>query len=446
MLSSNNSKRNKDSYREAEKYLLNIPRFSKKNKVEDTALFLEVLGNPDRNKKIIHVAGTNGKGSVCAYLCSILCEGGYKTGMFTSPHLVEMRERFRINKEKAEENIFVEAFRHVMGHLDRMRTRCGDKEYHPTFFELLFLMGMVMFEWEKVDYIVLETGLGGRLDATNAVRDPALTVITEIGLDHMEYLGNTVEEIAAEKAGIMKQGIPVVYCDKRKEASKVIEKRAKILGIETFPVSDGDCANVNLTNKNIDFSLQSRYYDYIRLTLATKALYQVENAAIAARCMEALPEAGITPEQIKKGIADTVWEARMEEIMSGVYLDGAHNEDGIRAFIETAEAIPCEGRRYLLFSAAADKDYETMIRLLEERPLFALTAATKLQNARAAAGEELQRIFGRYSGQSYIIFENVKDAFYFLLDKKKEEDCIYIAGSLYMAGEIKALLRRRTDD
>lgn len=446
MLLSNNIRHKLPSCREVEEYLLNVPRFAKKNRVEDTLLFLEVLGNPDRGKKIVHVAGTNGKGSVCAYLCSVLNEAGYKTGMFSSPHLVKMQERFRINKAPIGESIFTGAFYHVMEQLDIMRERCGRKEYHPTFFELLFLTGMVIFQQEKTDYIILETGLGGRLDATNSVKRPVLSVITEIGLDHMEYLGNTIGQIAGEKAGILKPQVPVVYCDKRKEASAIIEKRAEKLGIQTFPVRREDCLNVNLTNKSIDFSLQSRYYGYIRLTLTTKALYQMENAAIAVRCIEVLLGNTITPAQLQRGIADTVWEGRMEEIMPNVFLDGAHNEDGIRAFMETAQALPCQGRRYLLFSAAADKDYETMIRILEEKPLFTLTAVADLHNKRTASAEKLHSIFSRYAGQECKIFGNVKEAFNFLLEEKKEKDCIYIAGSLYMAGEIKELLRRRTDD
>ncbi len=190
-----------DTYEKAQQYILEMPKFTKKNSLDDTRLFLEILGSPEEDKKIIHVAGTNGKGSVCAYLCSVLTKAGYRTGMFTSPHLVEMRERFRIGKTLITEERFLQGFLMVMGRLEEMREKSGKTEYHPTFFELLFLMGMVIFREEKVEYIVLETGLGGRLDATNAVQTPVLTAITSIGYDHMEYLGNTIEEIAGEKRG-----------------------------------------------------------------------------------------------------------------------------------------------------------------------------------------------------------------------------------------------------
>ena len=180
-------------------------------------------------------------------------------------------------------------------------------------------MGMVVFHAEQVEYLVLETGLGGRLDATNAVEHPVLTLITEIGMDHMAYLGNTIAEIAGEKAGILKAGAPVVFCDKRKEASDVIRKRAQILENRAVAVGKKDYVYRKLTNKSIDFSMQYRYYDYIRLSLATTAFYQMENAAVAVRGMEELQRVSadrritsMTAGQVRSALAKTVWEGRME--------------------------------------------------------------------------------------------------------------------------------------
>lgn len=429
------------SYGQAVEYLLRIPRFAGKNTVEDTVCYMEILGNPGYERKIIHVAGTNGKGSVCAYLCSVLAEAGSRTGMFTSPHLTDMTERFRIGGIPVEKETFTDAFVTVMDRLDEARAACGKKEYHPSFFELLFLMGMVMFEEADVDYIILETGLGGRLDATNAVPSPILTVITEIGLDHMQYLGDTVGQIAAEKAGILKKGAPVVFCDKREEASAVIRRRAKSLGIPAFPVKAEECSSVKLRNKSIDFSMHSRYYGYIRLTLSTKALYQLENAAVALRCIETLDRGKrITAGQIMEGIRKAVWEGRMEEILPGVYIDGAHNEDGVDAFLKTVEADGCTGSRYLLFSVSADKDYRAMLALLDRKKLFTCTAVAKIAHDRAAETEALKDTATDFGAERYVIYETVPEAFSCLLNMKKEEDCIYIAGSLYLAGEVKTLL------
>ena len=199
-----------ETYGAAVDYINATPKFTTKNSMEDTARFWAQLGYPAKNSKNLHIAGTNGKGSVCAYLCSVLRKAGISCGMFTSPHLVSMRERFVINGEMVSEEDFLYAFRVVMGEVKRLAT-----SYHPTFFELLFFMAMTLFEKYGVEYVVLETGLGGRLDATNVVEEKKLCVITSIGYDHMEYLGETLAQIAGEKAGsrmekAKKAGIAVV--------------------------------------------------------------------------------------------------------------------------------------------------------------------------------------------------------------------------------------------
>lgn len=440
-----------EAYIQLEKYFNEIPKFTSKNQMRDTRCSLEALGHPGEDRKIIHVAGTNGKGSVCAYLCSVLKEAGFRVGMFCSPHLIEMRERFQINGQAVGREEFVRAFSHIMERLEHMRKSIGRRDYHPTYFELLFLMGMVIFDWENVDYIILETGLGGRLDATNAVEKPLLTIITEIGFDHMQYLGDTIEKIAGEKAGIIKAGVPVVFCDKRREASEVIIKRGEMLGNKVVAVSAKDVLHRNLTNKSIDFSLHSRYYDYIRLNLRTKALYQIENAALAVRAIEELPDVmNITKEQLTAGIRNTVWEGRMEEVLPGVYVDGAHNRDGMDAFMQTVEADGCRGNRYLLFSAVEDKDYVAMIKALNSKRLFEQIVVSRINDGRGAEPESLCRLFAE-SGESgntvCACVENMEEALNnLLLLRKKGNDIIYIVGSLYLVGEIKAMLRRRTDD
>ena len=198
------------TYREAEEYILSIPKFTKKNKPEHTKLFLEYLGNPQEKLKVIHVAGTNGKGSVCVYLDAMLRSEEKTVGLFTSPHLVKLNERIVINGKEISDQKFMEVFEKVMEQVGVM-----EKEGlpHPTFFEFLFGMAMTAFVMEQVEYAVLETGLGGRLDATNSVEHPVCTVITSIGMDHMAILGDTLEKIAAEKAGILKPGVPLLYAD-----------------------------------------------------------------------------------------------------------------------------------------------------------------------------------------------------------------------------------------
>ena len=377
-----------------------------------------------------------------------------RTGMFTSPHLVEMRERFCVDGEMITEERFLWGLRRVMEHLGEARQAVGRQDYHPTFFELLFLMGMVVFHAEQVEYLVLETGLGGRLDATNAVEHPVLTLITEIGMDHMAYLGNTIAEIAGEKAGILKAGAPVVFCDKRKEASDVIRKRAQILENRAVAVGKKDYVYRKLTNKSIDFSMQYRYYDYIRLSLATTAFYQMENAAVAVRGMEELQRVSadrritsMTAGQVRSALAKTVWEGRMEEVLPGIFVDGAHNEDGIRAFTQSVKADGCKGRRILVFSAVADKDIREMTTILRDGGLFDMAAVVGIHDKRAAETKRLRELLmlGGNIGE-VMLFAGMEEALPELRKRKKEDDFIYMVGSLYLIGEVKALLRRRTDD
>lgn len=212
------------TYDKAVSYIEDIPKFTTKNKLEHTRKCLDMLGSPDKNRKIIHVAGTNGKGSVCAFISTMLEEKGYKCGLFTSPHLIRINERFQINEVAVSDEKFLDAFLKVKELAERL-TAEGD--YHPTYFEFLFLMGMLIFDREDVDYIVLETGLGGRMDATNSIENPIACVIASISLDHVEYLGDTVAKIAGEKAGIIKPGVPVIFDGNSEEAAAVIEAEAR---------------------------------------------------------------------------------------------------------------------------------------------------------------------------------------------------------------------------
>ena len=420
------------AFEQAEQYINEIPRFAGKNTVEDTSRLLTIAGCDRLPFPVIHVAGTNGKGSVCACLASILKESGRRVGIFTSPHLVDIRERIRIDDEMISENRFAEVFWEVQILADK-----GKKEglSHPSFFEYLFLMAMIYFRDEKPDAVILETGLGGRLDATNSVSHPALCVITEIGFDHMQYLGDTLEEIAGEKAGIIKKGVPVIFQDRRPETTKVLVNRAKEMGSRTVLLEKSNILDINTGNKNIDFSLHM------------VALYQVENAALAVLAAEELNREGylIGEEAIRKGLSGAYWPGRMEEVQPGIFLDGAHNEDGIEALLATVKAIPCRGERKLLFGVAADKQYEKMIRRIAESSLFTEIAVTTLSSDRSASLTELSKLWRQY-GLPCRFYEDAGEAFTELLAGRKEADVIYVAGSLYLIGQIKSLKRRTPDD
>ena len=421
------------TYEQAVDYILEVPKFTKKNDMSETKLFFKKLGNPERAMKIIHIAGTNGKGSVCAYLCAILQEAGFVTGMFSSPHLVDIRERFRVNGELISKESFLRAFLKVYEKIEG--------EYHPTFFEYLFFMSVILFKEAKVDYCIMETGLGGRLDATNAVDSKEICIITKIGFDHMEYLGDTIEKIAAEKAGIIKEKTPVVYFAGRPEVNAVIEKAAAEKGSTAVPVQvlrDAICKN---PNKNIDFSFNSRYYGYVELNLSTTAFYQAENAALAVTAIEEMGLLDkISLEQLKRGIRNAFWEGRMEEVLPDIFVDGAHNEDGIEAFLYTVKQDECKGRRLLLFSVVHDKRFEEMVSKLSNSGLFTVIGTAPLANGRAVTLSELESIFEPHNNIEKFFYKTIEEAFEKMQSLKNENDRLYIVGSLYLVGQIKAYL------
>ena len=431
------------SYEEAVDYILDVPRFTKKNMPEDTERFFDFLGRPGERAKIVHVAGTNGKGSVCAFVTSVLELAGISTGLFSSPHLVDIRERFRLNGEMISREAFASCLNRVMDSLELFRAETGKAEYHPTFFELLFFMGMLWFSDQKAEAIVLETGMGGRLDATNVVRRPAVCVITRIGLDHMEYLGDTKEKIAAEKAGIIKPQVPVVFWDEDPSVSRVIVEKAKKIDAETIPVSEEEVGFFNFKNKTVDFSMRSGYYEYIRVCLHTPAVYQRQNAALAVRALEVLngklmqePEAAkrITREAIEEGLSAAHWSGRMEEVLPGVLIDGAHNEDGVHAFLESVRHDGCEGRRSLLFSVVSDKRAGRMAEQILESGLFSRIVAAPMKSGRSLTREQLDEI---WMGQAEL-YDSPEKAFDTLIREKGKKDMVYAAGSLYLAGQLLA--------
>ena len=425
------------SYVECEAYILNIPRVSNKHTLEDVREFLKFIGNPGMTKKLIHVAGTNGKGSVCAYLQSMIQTAGISVGMFTSPHLVTMRERITVSGTMISETEFVASFQRMIKAIEQFAER-REEYFHPSFFEFMFLMAMDVFERKDTEYIILETGLGGRLDATNVIDNPEVCVITEIGYDHMEYLGSGLTEIAGEKAGIMKPGVPVVAMDKRREVTEKLTETAAGKGCPLFLIKPEDIKINEIENKTIDFSFHSRYYMYVRLLLSTKAFYQTENAAMAVQTLELIQETRITREHIYSGLKSTCWPGRMEEIRKGIFLDGAHNEDGIQAFLESVEADACKGKRYLLFGGVREKQYQQIIGMLAESGLFEEAAAVPLETIRSLSAYELKETFLQYMDLPCTVCADVREALDLLEQKKQENDMIYITGSLYLAGQVKS--------
>ncbi len=423
------------TYQEAADYIFEIPKFTKKNDAEHTRTFLNYLGNPQEKLKIIHVAGTNGKGSVCAYLDGMLRSEGKRTGLFTSPHLVRMNERIVIDGQQVSDEQFCGLFEKTLEAARRME---AEGMAHPTFFEFLFGMAVYAFAQAGTEYAVLETGLGGRLDATNAVEHPLVCVITSIGLDHTQYLGNTLAQIAAEKAGIIKDQVPVFYAQTSEESDRVISQTAeekksfcKKIGKDAYEI-------LGIKDKHIAFSCSSAYYGNTTWKLNNTGIYQPGNALLAMEVMRYLFGENGHPDRWRRALAELKWAGRMEEILPDVYIDGAHNISAVEAFTESVP--PDETGNIILFSAVQDKDYEKMAECLGRCRNTELYMITQIDDARGESAEVLGEVFRKYTKRPVVVIGRAADAFASALENQNGRR-IYCLGSLYLTGLIKDLIR-----
>ena len=419
------------NYQQAVEYILDIPRFTKKNSLEHTKEFLEYLGNPQEKLKVIHVAGTNGKGSVCAYVDAMLRAQGKSTGLFTSPHLVRINERICIDGEQITDEEFASVFDMVMEKVGEMEEQGLS---HPTFFEFLFGMAATAFVRAGVEYAVLETGLGGRLDATNSVERPECTVITSIGRDHMEWLGSTLSEIAFEKAGIIKPGVPLIFSRSGDASDRVIEEQAAKKGAPCNKIGKSAFEFAGTFEKRIAFSCINQYYGDTTWELHNTALYQAENAMLALEVMRLLFGAEGKLSCWQKALKEVVWQGRMEEVFPGIYVDGAHNVSAVERFIETVSAKT--GRKAILFSAVADKEYEEMIARLCGMENVDFYVVTQIAGGRAADIQELSETFRRLTDRPVIVRKQLEEALDYVKENQKGRT-VYCLGSLYLAGMIK---------
>lgn len=428
------------NYTEAVDYIETIPKFTVKHPPEHTRELLSRLGNPQEGIKIIHVAGTNGKGSVCAYLNAMLLAGGKKTGLFTSPHLVRINERFRINGEDVSDEQFLNAF---------LKVEKAAKEYeaegegHPSYFETLFLMGMLIFKEAGVEYLVMETGLGGRLDATNVVEKPLACIITSISRDHTEYLGDTLEAIAGEKAGIIKAGVPVIYDASQPGPASVIAAKAKEMGSPAWPMEPSFYEMKTQSREGITFTFAYPGGEKAELAIPYVAKYQMMNASLAFYTMHILQDVHDIPKNVlAEGLSKIKWPCRMEMAAPGVIIDGAHNEDGIAQFVSTAGYFAKENEITILFTAVADKHYHEMIGEICEGIHPSHVVATQIDGSRVVPAEVLAEDF-RKAGCTDVCAEPEIGAAYEKALGKKGSGMLFCVGSLYLAGELKAYLAKR---
>ena len=382
--------------------------------LERIRALLERLGSPELGPaRVIHVAGTNGKGSTCAMIEAGLRAAGVSTGLYTSPHLLKPVERIRIDGEPVSPAEFSEAFDRVHGLAEQMIEE-GIFDLHPSYFETVTAMAFLLFRARKVEWVVLETGLGGRLDATNVVK-PSLCVLTPIDFDHEKFLGTSIEAIAAEKAGILKPGIPVVVAPQRPEAELVIRSRAKEIGAPYIAAWSADQVTVHRRGSRIE-----THSHVLACPLAGR--HQVVNALAAAT---ALTELGFDP----SGLSGSSWPGRLERVheQPEVILDGAHNPAGARALADYVDEFYKDCSPILIFGTMRDKAVDEIAGVLF--PHFAEVLLTAPQEARALAPEALARVgeHGRLR-----ICEGLEEALKMVL---KQRAPVFVSGSLFLVGE-----------
>ena len=402
-------------------------RFGNRPGAEVSALMLEKLGRPQQDMSVIHIAGTNGKGSVSAFLCSILKEAGIRTGMFTSPHLVDFRERICVDGQMIS--------REEVTKLGNMLLE-EDFGTVPTRFDYCLAMALLYYRDRQCQAAVIETGLGGRLDSTNAIGVPEVTVITKIGYDHMAILGDTLDKIAAEKAGVIKKGTKLVMESQEQEAMEVLLKTAEKEEVTEPKIADiRDVTECRYENGRQYFS----YKKYKNLEMAMLGVHQYENAAAAILAAEIfLKDRGISENQaeyyIREGIRKTRWEGRMEILNTDPFLmvDGAHNGNGVAALAESLCTLFPGEKFHFVMGVMADKDYEEMIE--ELLPLALDFKTVTVESERALTAQELSEKI-RAKG---ICDTGILGSFDELMpDRLDVSHKTIVFGSLYFVGEIK---------
>ena len=464
-------------YREALEYLESFQRFGIRLGLRNIRRLLKLLGNPQERLRVIHIGGTNGKGSVGAFLFYILREAGYKVGLYTSPHLIDFRERIRISNRlisKKELTVLVKKISHLISPpslREAGRAHISHPNLQPTFFEITTALALKYFADQRVDFAILEVGMGGRLDATNITR-PLVSIITNVDFEHTEHLGKSLRRIAYEKCGIIKEQIPVITAESKKEALEVIEetcrrKKARLyrVGREIridprssildpcliqHPASSprpSRWAGQGIQHlRNQEFNYQGIYEKYDNLKISLLGKHQLLNAACVLGAIELLqPQISITKNQIRKGLTKTTWPGRLEIVklrtqnseLRTVILDGAHNVTGAKALKKAIGDCFNYGRLILVLGILKDKDIKGIVAQLA--PLASRIIITRPQTPRAAEPEEIAMIAKEYPG-SIVIKRKVSQAIRQAISYAKSEDIILITGSLYTVGEAKKAL------
>ena len=426
------------NYKEVMDFINSSIKFGSNYGLSRTEKILELLGDPHKKLKCIHVAGTNGKGSTTAMISKILITAGYKVGMYTSPYLEEFEERIQINGQNIEKEELSEVVTRVSTAVSKVISLGYDQ---PTEFEIITWAAFLYFFIENVDIAVIEVGLGGRLDSTNVIH-PIISVITSISYDHMQILGDTLEKIAFEKAGIIKSGVPVVLYPQENESLNVFEEVSRDRGSKLIKVGKNctEFIGLNEFNQKIEIQTSNELYD-IELSLLGE--HQKLNCATAIYVIEELQKMGfkITKDDIKNALKNIKWPGRLEILNNKplIVIDGAHNIDGIKNLKASIEKYFNYGKMILILGILADKQVVEMVKTIV--PLAKKVITVTPHSDRAQLCHELKKVV-KLIQPDCIAIEDYESAFKKGLSFCSESDILLISGSLYMVGDMRKIIKR----
>ena len=426
-------------YEEAMKYITEVGNFGSNYGLERTHKLLEYLGNPEKELKFIHIAGTNGKGSTTSMITEILMCSGYKVGMYTSPFIEEFEERIQINRNNIPKETLAALMDEVKLSVDKV---IEDGYNHPTEFEIITVLMLLYFKRENIDFGVIEVGLGGTLDSTNVIT-PILQVITSISFDHTNLLGNTLEEIAREKAGIIKKGIPTVIYPQQEEALNVIKNKCFEMDSELYIANSDNLKFESVVNDDKPYQLL-KYNDEIDILLPLLGEHQIINLSVAMKTIEVLNNRNITDisiDNITKSIKSVIWKGRLEVLSNNPYvvIDGAHNIQGIQTLSKNIKKYFEYDNLYLILGILADKDVEEMIKVIT--PMAKKVYAVTPNSIRAELAEDLKKEIIKYN-ENCQAYDDYKEAYLTALNDADENDLILASGSLYMVGDMRKIINK----
>ena len=424
-------------YEEAMKYITEVGNFGSNYGLERTHKLLEHLGNPEKDLKLIHIAGTNGKGSTTSMITEILMGAGYRVGMYTSPFIEEFEERIQINKRNIPKEILANLIDEVKVAVDRVIEEVYN---HPTEFEIITVLMLLYFKKEKIDFGVIEVGLGGRLDSTNVII-PILQVITSISFDHTNLLGNTL----GEKSGIIKRNIPTIIYPQEEEVLKVIKNKCIDMGSDLYIADNDNIKFVKVVNKDKPYQLlKYKSKEELDILLPLLGEHQILNLSVAMKTIEVLNNrkvVNITTESIIESIKNVTWKGRLEVLSNNPYvvIDGAHNIQGIKTLSTNIKKYFKYENLHLILGILADKDVDEMIKIIT--PMAKEVYAVTPNSIRAELAEDLKNEIVKYN-TSCRAFDEYEEAYLEALKNSKENDIILASGSLYMIGDMRKIINK----